>query len=84
MRILTSVVYCEDARHLLNVFGEEVQGLVRLHQEQFQSILDGDLDSTRFDDLIHLANERKQKAKYAYLNHLDAHGCSKYDGPDEN
>jgi len=84
LRILTSVVYCEDARHLLNVFGEEVQGLVRLHQEQFQSILDGDLDSTRFDDLIHLANERKQKAKYAYLNHLDAHGCSKYDGPDEN
>ena len=84
LSIMTSVLYCEEAKELLSAFGEEVQDLVRLHEEQFRSILDGDLDSTRFDDLIHMANERKQEAKYAYLNHLDTHGCSRYDGPDEN
>jgi hypothetical protein len=26
--------------------------------------------------LIHDAMENKQDAKYAYLNHLDIHGCS--------
>lgn len=81
---MTSVVYCEEAKNLLGAFGEAVQDLVRLHEEQFQSILGGDLDSTRFDDLIHMANERKQEAKYAYLQHLESHGCSTYDGSDEN
>jgi hypothetical protein len=82
--IMNSVLYCEEARQLLDGFGETVQALVGLHEEQFQSILGGDLDSTRFDDLIHMANERKQEAKYAYLKHLEAHGCSKYDGPEQN
>lgn len=79
---MTSVLYCEEAKHLLDAFGEAVHALVRLHEEQFQSILGGDLDSTRFDDLIHMANETKQDAKYAYLRHLEAHACSTYDGPD--
>jgi len=55
-----------------------------LHEEQFQSIVGGDLDSSRFDDLIHMALERKQKAKYAYLKHLDTHGCSTYDATNKN
>jgi hypothetical protein len=28
--------------------------------------------------LIHMANERKQAAKYAYLRHVEAHGCSDF------
>ena len=76
---MTSLLYCEEAKNLLTAFGEAVQELVRLHEEQFQSILGGDLDSTRFDDLIHMANERKQEAKYAYLTHLETHGCSTYE-----
>lgn len=81
---MTSVLYCEEAKHLLNAFGEAARELGRLHEEQFQSILAGDLDSTRFDDLIHMANERKQEAKYAYLKHLEAHGCSTDNGPDQD
>ena len=80
---MTSVLYCEEAKHLLDAFGEAVQDLVRLHEEQFQSILTGDLESMRFDDLIHMANERKQEAKYAYLKHLEDHGCSTYDEPEQ-
>ena len=47
-----------------------------LHAQQFDALMTGDLDSTRFDDLIHIANERKHEAKYAYIHHLESHGCS--------
>jgi hypothetical protein len=80
---MTSLLYCQEAKQLLNAFAEVVQELIRLHQEQFQSIIGGDLDSTRFDDLIHMAIERKQQAKYAYLKHLETHGCSTYDGTNQ-
>ena len=80
---MTSVLFCQEAKGLLNAFGETVQELIRLHEEQFQSVVGGDLDSTRFDDLIHMANERKHEAKYAYLHHLETHGCSTYDGSNQ-
>jgi hypothetical protein len=66
---------CPEQRRLLDAFGEAAQGLLLLH-EQFLAIVSGDLDSHRFDLLIHMANERKQEMKYAYLEHVDAHGCS--------
>jgi len=81
---MTSVLYCEEAKRLLDAFAETVQDLVRLHEEQFQAILSGDLESTRFDDLIHMANERKLEAKYNYMRHLEAHGCSTFDGLKQN
>ena len=80
---MTSVVYCQEAKELLDAFGETVRALIVLHEEQFQSIVGGDLDSTRFDDLIHMAIEQKHKAKYAYLRHLETHGCSTFDEPDK-
>lgn len=76
---MTSLVYCEEARQLLDAFGETVRELTKLHEEQFQAIVGGDLDSTRFDDLIFMANERKHEAKYAYLHHLETHRCSTFD-----
>jgi hypothetical protein len=47
-----------------------------LHEHQFLAVTSGDLDCDRFDLLIHVANEEKQQAKYAYLKHLEMHGCS--------
>ncbi len=80
---MTSVVFCQQAKELLDAFGETVRALVVLHEEQFQSIVGGDADSTRFDDLIHMAIERKNRAKYEYLRHLETHGCSTFDEPDK-
>lgn len=78
-RFMTSLVYCQEARGLLDAFGETVRELTKLHEEQFQAIVSGDLDSTRFDDLIFMVNERKHEAKYAYLHHLETHKSSKLD-----
>jgi hypothetical protein len=70
------VIYCEEARRLLEAFGEAVHELIKLHETQFLAIVEGDSNAGRFDLLAHDALERKQNAKYAYLEHLEAHGCS--------
>lgn len=71
-----SIEYCEVARDLLDAFGVAVQAVVLLHEEQFLAVVEGDPEVSRFELLIHDANERKQNAKYAYLSHLHRHGCS--------
>ena len=80
---MISLTYCHHAKTLLDDLSDAIRDLVKLHEEQFQSLVGGDLDSSRFDPLIHMANERKHEAKYAYLHHLETHGCSKLDEPDE-
>jgi hypothetical protein len=80
---VTSLIYCQQARELLDALGGAIRELIKLHEEQFQSLVGGDLDSSRFDPLIHVANERKHEAKYAYIHHLETHGCSKLDEPDK-
>jgi len=67
---------CTEARQLLDSFGLAVQELLLLHDMQFTAILEGDPEASRFDLLIHLANEKKHNAKYAYMTHLEKHGCS--------
>ena len=47
-----------------------------MFEQQFLAIVDGDLECYRFDLLIHMANEKKQKAKYNYMRHLESHRCS--------
>src|SRR4051812_20164129 len=66
-----SLAYCEEGRRLLDEFGDKVQELILLHEQQFLAITSGDSDCDRFDLLIHMANEHKQRAKYEYLRHLE-------------
>ena len=71
-------VVCEEYRRLLDAFGAKVKELLHLHEEQFKAIIAGDLECNRFDPLIHIANEKKQEAKYAYMHHVEMHGCSTF------
>jgi hypothetical protein len=68
---------CKEHHRLLDNFGAAVRELLDIHEQQYQAIVEGDNDCSRFDVLIHMANEKKQQAKYAYLRHVEAHGCSK-------
>ena len=43
------LAYCLEAKKLLKIYGLAVHELVELHQEQFESVIGGDLDSMRFD-----------------------------------
>jgi hypothetical protein len=71
--------FCEEGRRLLDLFGSSVQELLLLHEQQFLAVVEGDANANRFDLLIHHANEKKQNAKYAYMYHLEEHGCSSDD-----
>lgn len=64
---------CPECQRLLDHFAAAVQELLNLHHQQVECILDHDGDCTRFDLLIHMAGERKQEAKYAYLTHYQTH-----------
>ena len=73
-----TTIYCAESRRLLDALANAIHNLLLVHQQQFKALLRGeDLDSARFDRLINEANQLKSAAKYAYLNHLDEHGCSK-------
>jgi len=76
-RTQASAIYCEEAKRLLNAFGAAVRDLIAFHEQQFLAVVEGDLAANRFDLLIHEANEKKQAAKYAYMSHLERHGCSR-------
>jgi hypothetical protein len=67
--------HCRENRRLMEDFAAAVKELFGLHEQQFYAILDGEEDCNRFDLLIHMANEKKQQAKYAYIRHMEAHGC---------
>jgi hypothetical protein len=67
---------CAENARLLDAFGRAVQELMRLHEQQFQAIVAGDSTANRFDLLIHEAGEKKQHAKYAYMAHVENHGCA--------
>ena len=45
--LVTGLLYCQQAKELLDGLTETVHDLVLLHAEQFQSLIGGDLDSTR-------------------------------------
>jgi two-component system, chemotaxis family, response regulator Rcp1 len=68
---------CKQHQHLLDEFGAAVREVLRLHEDQFRAIIEGDSDSSRFDLLIHLANEKKQRAKYEFMRHMESHDCCK-------
>jgi hypothetical protein len=70
-----TTAYCDEARCLLDAFGQAIKDLVQLHELQFLAIVEGDQECSRFDVLIHMANERKMAAKYDYLHHVEVHGC---------
>ncbi len=76
IRVEEKVTACIIARDLLDNFGKAVHAVLVLHEEQFLAIVEGDAEAGRFDLLIHEALEHKQNTKYAYLMHLDRHGCS--------
>jgi hypothetical protein len=65
---------CKEDFGLLADFAAAVQELLQLHEQQFRAIVQGDVECTRFEVLIHMANEKKKLAKYAYLRHADAQG----------
>jgi hypothetical protein len=67
--------FCKEKNRLLAEFLRASREMIALQNEQTQAVISGDDDFPRFDVLIHLAQERKEVAKYAWIAHVDSHGC---------
>jgi two-component system, chemotaxis family, response regulator Rcp1 len=74
---------CEEHDRLLGRFGTAVQEILKLHEQQYRAIVAGEEETERFDLLIHMANEKKQAAKYDYLQHVAIHGCTNYNASEQ-
>jgi hypothetical protein len=67
--------FCEEKNRLLDEFLQASREMMALQNQQTQAVIQGDSDFPRFDVLIHLAQERKEIAKYAWIAHVELHGC---------
>ena len=72
---IPEVGFCEEKNRLLNDFLRAIRELTALQNQQTQAVIDGDPDFSRFDLLLHLAQEEKERAKYAWIAHVESHGC---------
>lgn len=70
----SEIFLCVERKRLLEAFTEAVHQVMLLQQQQVTDILNND-DSSRFDLLLDIANEKKEQAKQAYLQHVEKHGC---------
>ena len=70
----SEILLCIEKRRLLEAFTDAVHGVMLLQQQQVTDMVN-DGDFTRFDVPVHRANEKKEQAKYEYLQHVEKHGC---------
>lgn len=67
--------FCETKLRLIAEFQDAVREMNTLHSEQMRAAISDDPDFGRFDLLLHAAQEKKDRAKYALINHVAEHGC---------
>ena len=67
--------FCEQKYRLLDQFLEAVHELGTLQAAQTRSVIRGEPDFLRFDLALYHALEKKDKAKYAWIAHVEEHGC---------
>jgi hypothetical protein len=76
---IPKIGFCEEKNRLLGEFLKAIREFTELQSQQTQAVIDaaanGDADFTRFDILLHMAQERKEGAKYAWIAHVEEHGC---------
>jgi hypothetical protein len=66
---------CEEKRRLIEEFLASNHILMDLQNQHVQAIIEHDPDFSRFDDLIFMAREKKDQAKYALTAHVEQHHC---------
>lgn len=72
---IPEIGYCAEKHRLLREFLTTIQELNAIQAQQTWAVIEGDDDFARFDVLLHLAQERKDQAKYAWIAHVEEHGC---------
>jgi len=72
---IPEIGFCEVKKRLLDEFSKAITEVTILLGQQSQALIDGDSEFSRFDLLLHLAQEKKDVAKYALIAHIESHHC---------
>ena len=72
---MPEVGFCKEKKRLLDEFLKSIQELSALQTQQARAVIEGDQDFSRFDVLLHFAQEKKDLAKYAWIAHVESHHC---------
>jgi hypothetical protein len=72
---LPEIPFCEEKNRLLNDFLQAVRELNAVQNQQIRAVIEGDSEFNRFDLLLHIAQEKKDMAKYAWMGHIETHQC---------
>src|SRR5579862_4101014 len=75
VQLLPEVAFYEEKQSLINEFIDANHVLLTIQNQQTQAVINDDPDFGRFDDLIHLARQKKEQVKYALIAHLEGHHC---------
>ncbi len=67
--------FCGIRQRLIDAFTDAVREMNVIESQQIQAVIEGDSDFSRFDLLLHYAQEKKDRAKYAWIAHVEFHGC---------
>lgn len=73
--LLPEVGFCEEKVRLLKDYLRASRQLVALHCRQTSAVIEGDMNLSAFERLIHRANQWKDSRKYALFAHMSAHRC---------
>jgi hypothetical protein len=72
---LREIPVCETKRRLIADFTAASRELIEEQDQQVVSVINEDPDFSRFDDFIHMAKGKKDKAKSALIAHVNEHRC---------
>jgi len=66
---------CTEKNRLWGDLLRAIQELNALLSEQTKAVIDGDPEFSGFDVLLHIAQVKKEQAKYRWIEHVEAHHC---------
>jgi hypothetical protein len=67
--------FCPDKKRLLNLFAEAAREILRLETEEMKVVTEGKPGLERLDLALTVARENRDRAKLAYMLHVQQHEC---------
>lgn len=72
---IPEIGFCREKNQLRRDFLAAIHELNILQSRHTRAVIDGDPEFSRFDPMLHDAQEKKERAKYAWIAHVEAHNC---------
>ena len=73
---IPEIGFCAEKNRLKDEFLRAIREINALQSQQTEAVIQGDPEFSRFDVLLFLALDKKERAKYAWIAHVESHHCA--------